>query len=68
MVVVTARKRSCGKVMFLYLSVSHSVYGGGCLPLGPGGCTPIGQTPPKQTPPGQTPPRDRHLSRWYASY
>ena len=42
---------------------------GGYLPLGPGGCTPIGQTPPKQTP-GQTPPppRDRHLSRRCASY
>ena len=26
---VTAHKRSCGKVMFLHLSVSHSVHGGG---------------------------------------
>ena len=25
---ITARKRSCGKVMFLHLSVSHSVNGG----------------------------------------
>ena len=29
--VITVRKRSCGKVMFLHLSVSHSV-GGGSLP------------------------------------
>ena len=31
-----------GKVMFLHLSVSHSVHGGGggCLPLGPGGVPP----------------------------
>ena len=34
-VVFTARKRSCGNVMFLHLSVSHSVQGGGlCI----GGC------------------------------
>ena len=26
---VTIRKRSCGKVMFLHLSVSHSVHWGG---------------------------------------
>ena len=25
---ITARKQSCGKVMFLHLSVSHSVHGG----------------------------------------
>ena len=28
---ITVRKRSCGKVMFLHLSVSQSVHGG-CLP------------------------------------
>ena len=28
---ITVLKRSCGKVMFLHLSVSHSVHGG-CLP------------------------------------
>ena len=26
---ITGRKRSCGKVMFLHLSVSHSVHNGG---------------------------------------
>ena len=53
--VFTARKRSCGKVMFLHLSVSHSVHMG------------VGVQPPRQTlldrhrlgrhPPRQTPPR-----------
>ena len=40
--IVTVRKRSCGKVMFLHLSVSHSVHGGGC----PSACwdTPLGLT------------------------
>ena len=39
--IFTVRKWSCGKVMFLHLSVSHSVHGGGgrCIPA----CT--GQTP-----------------------
>ena len=53
--VITARKRSCRKVMFLHLSVSHSVHRGvsaQCM---------LGYTPPRaetpgQTPPGQTPP------------
>ena len=31
-VIFTVRKRSCGKVIFLHLSVSHSVHKGGCLP------------------------------------
>ena len=37
--VITTRKRSCGKVMFLHMSVSHSVHGVGglCLGLCPGG-------------------------------
>ena len=30
--IFTALKRSCGKVMFLHLSVSYSVHGGGGLP------------------------------------
>ena len=57
--IVTVRKRSCGKVMFLHLSVSHSVHRGGCLP---GGCIPActGQTPP----PGRHP----HCSGRYAAY
>ena len=42
------------KVMFLHLSVSHSVHtGGGCLPQ----CM-LGYTPPP--PPEQTPPGSRH--------
>ena len=65
---ITARKGSCGKVMFLDVSVSHSVQGEGwgCLALGQGvamgqGCasgskgyTPPGHTP-WSTPPGHTP-------------
>ena len=47
---ITVRKRCCGKVMFLHLSVSHSVHRGVC----PSACC---YTPPRQTPPGQTPPR-----------
>ena len=43
---ITVRKRSCGKVMFLHLSVSHSVHGG-CIPA----CT--GQTPLADTPVGR---------------
>ena len=38
-------QQSCGKVMFLHLSVSHSVHRGVNIPLG------------RHTPPGQTPPR-----------
>ena len=56
-------QRSCGKVMFLHLSVSHSVHRGrGCLPQ----CM-LGYPPPLAgTPPGQvhpqanTPPRQVH--------
>ena len=62
-------QRSCGKVMFLHLSVILSTGGGGC----------VWQTPPRtdtpwQTLPGQTPPQGRHprrdgyCSRWYGSY
>ena len=72
-------QRSCGKVMFLHLSVSHSVYGGmgvwqtppGQIP--PKADTPRADTPPGQTPPGrhlprQTPPVDSYCSGWYASF
>ena len=41
-------QRSCGKVMFLHLSVSHSVHGEGVCHT------------PWQTPPGQTHPRQTH--------
>ena len=52
----TTQGQSCGKVMFLHLSVSHSVHRGGrCLGRHP---PPQADTPPPQadTPPG------RHLS------
>ena len=41
----TVCKRSCGKVMFLHLSVSHSVYGGVSTSVH------AGIQPPEQTPP-----------------
>ena len=45
---ITARKRSCGKVMFLHLSVSHSVHRGGIS---------LTETPsPDIDPPRDTPP------------
>ena len=47
--IVTVRKRSWGKVMFLHLSVSHSVHRGGVCPSA------CWDTPPRQTPPRQTP-------------
>ena len=47
-------QRSCGKVMFLHLSVSNSVH---CHP--PGRHTPWADTPQAATP-GQTPPLGRH--------
>ena len=52
-----------GKLMFLHLSVSHSVHRGGVSQYAMGrGCvypkadTPLGRHPPGQTPPRQTPP------------
>ena len=45
--------------MFLHLSLSHSVHGGGGLPQCMLGYTTHhhpGQTPPRQTPPGRPPP------------
>ena len=66
-------KRSCGKVMFLHLCVSHSVPVG-CLPLVRGVChTPPGQTPPVQYRLGYTPScgqrstSGRYASHWNAS-
>ena len=66
--IFTVRKRSCGKVMLLHLSVSLSVHrrgrglSGVCVCVSIPACT--GQTPPRQTPP----PPDGHCSGWYASY
>ena len=54
--IFTALKRSCGKVMFLHLSVSHSIhgdvrgYGSGVCVSGSGGVyNPSGHTPPCHT-------------------
>ena len=59
------RKRSCGKVMFLHLSVILST-GGGCVFPSAYWDTPLpGQTPPGQTPP---PPADDYCCGRYASY
>ena len=58
---ITVRKRSCGKVMFLHLSVSHSVHKGGvCLSACWDTHTSPGRHPPARHPPGQTPSLDRH--------
>ena len=45
--IFTARKRSCRKVMFLYMYLSAILFtgGGGCLALGLGGVHPQGHTP-----------------------
>ena len=54
--IFTVRKRICGKVMFLHLSVSHSVHGGVCLSAccdTPPGQTPLGRHPQCHTPPTQ---------------
>ena len=81
---ITIRKQSCGKVMFLHLSVSHSVHRGVSASVHAGIHTPLGRHPPPPSrnplgrqppPPGQTPapgqiphPADGHCSRRYASY
>ena len=71
--VITARKRHCGKAVFLHLSVSQCVHRrrGVCPPhplsADPPGRPPI-QTPPgcRSSPVGQTPPRDTSTSGRYA--
>ena len=50
-------QRSCGKVMFLHLSVILSTRG--CIRACIGADTPRADTP-QADPPGQTPPVDRH--------
>ena len=57
-------QRSCGKVMFLHLSVSHSVHGGGGVPASVHArIPPQADTPGKHTIlPGSTPSR-KHTSR-----
>ena len=71
--VITVRKRSCRKVMFLHLFVSYSVHSGCVSQHALGQTPPLEQTspcrhprldrhPPRQTPPsGQTSPPGRHL-------
>ena len=68
----TVRKRSCGKVMFLHLSVILSMGGvcpSTCWDTPPQADTPW-HTPPRQTPlPGQTPPlADGYCYGRYAFY
>ena len=47
-------QRSCGKVMFLHLSISHSVQGGmSASGLGVSATPPGQTTPSRQTPPGR---------------
>ena len=76
-IIITVRKRSCGKVMFLHLSVI--LFKGGVCPSACWNTHPWGRHPPvrhpRQAPPGQTPPQqappspaDVHCCRWYASY
>ena len=48
--IITTRKRSCGKVMFLHLFVSHSVHKGGVSQHAMGAYTPR-QTAPRHTHP-----------------
>ena len=48
---MTFHKRSCGKVMFLHLSASHSVHGGVCLSAWWDAHHP-GRHPPTDTPLG----------------
>ena len=55
-------QRSCGKVMFLHLSVSHSVHGR-CVPACTGADTPQTDTPWSDTPPGRHPPGQTPLGR-----
>ena len=63
----TGRKRSCGKVMFLHLSVIMFTGGGGVHPRWED--FPLGRQPPGRRPQGDThPPRDGHCSVRYASY
>ena len=79
-VVITVRNE-VAKVMFLHLSVSHSVHRGVCLnacwdtthPLPPLPPTPV--LPGTRHPPGpgpspwdQAPPADSYCCGWYASY
>ena len=64
------RKRSCRKVMFLHLFVSHSGHFGGVYPsiqwAGGRADIPLGRHPPGYTP--LDTPQDGHLSGRYASY
>ena len=61
---VAVRKNSCGKVMFLHLSVSHSVHKGWCTSPSPWADTHWVNTPLGRHPP----PRDGLCSGRYASY
>ena len=51
-------QRSCGKVMFLHLSVILSTGGGGCLADTPSADTPLGRQPLGRHPQTETPQAD----------
>ena len=55
--IITARKRSCRKVVFLHLSVSHSVHRG-VYPSMQWGCTPPGSHSPVRSLPVKPPQAD----------
>ena len=69
MLLITGRNEVLAKVIFLHLSVIHSVHRGGgillawggfsCHPTPPAWRTPGADTPPEQTPPGMENPPDQ---------
>ena len=63
--IVTVRKRSRGKVMFLHLSISHSIHRGGVWPMHAGIHHP---PPPDGQAPSSTDAPDGHCSGRYPSY
>ena len=63
LLIVTTRKRSCGKVMFLHLSVSHSVHRGVSASVHAGIQPPWEDTPLGTTPLGRHPPCRRLLQQ-----
>ena len=65
--IITVRKRSCGKVVFLHLSVGHSVHRGVSASVHAGiqlpTDTPLGKQPAGKIPPADTPQADTPLGR-----
>ena len=63
---VTGRNEVVAKVIFLHLSVIHSVHRGGCLSACWDTTPPPGAEPRSRHPPEQTPPWSRHPPPWEA--